>query len=58
MTRLKTEKKWQETLKCKVGVLEISDGEIKSMKLVVCSKYADHIKNMIGFCKTWIDGVH
>ena len=49
MASLKTVKKWQETLKCKVDVLEISDGKVKSIKCVVCSKYADRIKNLKGF---------
>ena len=56
MARLKTVKKWQETLKCKVDVLEILDGKVKHIKCVVCSKYADHNKNMKGFSKMWIDG--
>ena len=51
MASLKTIKKWQETLKCKVEVLEISDGKVKCIKRVVCSKYADRIKNMKGFSK-------
>ena len=56
MAKLKTVKKWQETLKCKVDVLEISDGKVKRIKCVVCSKYADCIKNMKKFSKMWIDG--
>ena len=55
MASLKTLKKWQETLKCKVDILEISDGKVKHIKCVVCSKYAAHIKNMKGFSKMWID---
>ena len=50
MAKLKTVKKWQEALKCKVDVLEILDGKVK------CIKYGDHIKNMKGFSKIWIDG--
>ena len=53
--KLKTVKKWHETLKCKVDVLEISDGKVKRIKCVVCSKYADCIKNMKAFSKMWID---
>ena len=49
MAKLKTVKKWQGTLKCKVDVLEISDGKVKRIKCVVCSKYADCIKNMKKF---------
>ena len=56
MASSKTVKKWQETLKCKVGVSEILDGKVKCIKCVVCSKYADCIKNMNGFSKMWIDG--
>ena len=56
MAKLKTVKKWQETLKFKVDVLEISDRKVKRIKCVVCSKYADRIKNMKGFSKMWIDG--
>ena len=55
MASLKTLKKWQETLKCKVDILEISDGKVKHIKCVVCSKYAGRIKNMKGFSKMWID---
>ena len=56
MASLKIVKKWQETLKCKADVLEISDGKVKRIKCVVCSKYADRIKNMKGFSKMWMDG--
>ena len=56
MAKLKTVKKWQGTLKYKVDVLEILDGKVKSIKCVVCSKYADCIKNIKGFGKMWIDG--
>ena len=56
MVKLKTVKKWQEALKCKVDVLEILDGKIKCIKCVLYSKYGDHIKNIKGFSKMWIDG--
>ena len=47
MASLKTVKKWQETLKCKVDVLEISGGKVKLIKCVVCSKYANRIKKKL-----------
>ena len=58
MASLKAVKKWQETLKCEVDVLEIPGGKVKLIKCVVCSKYANHIKkkNMKRFSKMWIDG--
>ena len=56
MASLRIVKKWQETLKCKVDVLEISDGKVKRIKCAVCLKYADCIKNMKRFSKMWIDG--
>ena len=43
-------------MKCKAVVLEILDGKVKSIKCVVCLKYADQIKNMKWFSKTWIHG--
>ena len=51
MANLKTVKKWQETLNCKLDILEIVDGKVKRIKCVVCSKYEDRIKNMKGFSK-------
>ena len=56
MASLKTVKKWQEALKSKVDVLEISDGKVKHIKCVFCSKYTNCIKNMKEFSKMWIDG--
>ena len=56
MANLKTVKNWQETLNCKLDILEIVDDKTKGIKCVVCSKYEDRIKNMKGFSKTWIDG--
>ena len=56
MVNLNTVKKWQETLNCKLDILEIVDGKVKRIKCVVCSKYEDHIKNTKGFNKTWTDG--
>ena len=41
----------------KVDVLEISDGKVKRIKCVVCSKYADYSKNMKVFSKMWIKSV-
>ena len=51
MVNFKTVKKWQETLNCKLDILEIVDGKVKRIKCVVCSKYEDRIKNMKGFSK-------
>ena len=56
MASLKTVKKWQETLNCKLDILNIVDGKVKRIKCVVCSKHEDRIKNMKGFSKTWTDG--
>ena len=56
MANLKTVKKWQETLNCKLDVLEIADGKVNRIKCVVCSKYEDRNKSMKGFSKTWTDG--
>ena len=56
MANLKTVKNWQETLNCKLDILEIVDDKTKGIKCVVCSKYEDCIKNMKGFSKTWTDG--
>ena len=56
MASLKTVKKWQETLNCKLDILNIVDGKSKRIKCVVCSKHKDRIKNMKGFSKTWTDG--
>ena len=56
MANLKTVKNWQETLNCKLDILEIVDDKTKGIKCVVCSKYEDRIKNMKGFSKTWTDG--
>ena len=43
-------------MKCKEDALELLVGKVKGIKCVVCSKYADRIKNMKGFSKMWIDG--
>ena len=56
MANLKTVKKWQEILNCKLDILETVDGKVKCIKCVVCSKYEDRIKNMKGFSKIWTDG--
>ena len=52
MANLKTVKKWQETLNCKLDVLEIADGKVNRIKCVVCSKYEDRNESMKGFSKT------
>ena len=44
MASLKTVKKWQETLNCKLDILNIVDGKLKRIKCVVCSKHKDRIK--------------
>ena len=51
MASLKTVKKWQETLKCKVDVLEISGGKVKCIKCVVCSKILITLKICKGLVK-------
>ena len=52
MGNLKTVKKCQETLNCKLDILEVVDGKVKCIKCVVWSKYEDRIKNIKGFRKT------
>ena len=55
MANLKTVKRWQETLNCKLDILEIVSGKVKRIKCMVCSKHKDRIKNMKGFSKTSAD---
>ena len=56
MASLKTVRKWEEILNCKINVLQIVDGKVKKIKCVVCTKYESEIKNMKGFSRGWIDG--
>lgn len=56
MASLSTVNKWQNTLKCKLDILEIINGKVKKIKCIVCSEYSDKIKGMKGFSQTWVDG--
>ena len=38
IAKLKTVKKWQKFLKCKVDVLEISDGKVKASNVLFVQK--------------------
>ena len=56
MASLKTVRKWQESLKCKLDILEISSGKVKRIKCVVCSKFSERIKGKKGYSQSWVDG--
>ena len=56
MANLKTVKKWETSLKCKVDILEIANGKVVRIKCTVCTKHESQIKHMKGFNQAWIDG--
>ena len=56
MASLKTVIKWKKEFNCDLNIVEISNGKVKRIKCVVCSKYEDRIKSLKGFSKVWVEG--
>ena len=54
MAFLKTVKKWEEILKCKLGK-EMDGNKVTKMKCKVCIKHEQNIIKMKGFSKSWIN---